>query len=69
MIEPEHPTEQYISRRMEFHEAGEVWYRERGQNRLADWSKEQADIWRAKLPTRATLATASVETAGLKEGL
>lgn len=52
MIEPKHPTEEYIEGRIAFHESGMEWYRAHDQPKLAEWSKAEAEKWRAKLKAR-----------------
>lgn len=50
MMEPAHPTEQYIERRVAFHESGAYFYAKHGQTELASWAKKMAAQWREKLP-------------------
>ncbi len=49
MIEPARRTEKYIESRIRFHEAGAYLYSKRNQTRLEKWSREQADVWKARL--------------------
>jgi hypothetical protein len=49
IVEPARPSEQYIEGRVAFHESGAEWYRKHGQTQLADWAREQAALWKAKL--------------------
>lgn len=51
MIEPEHPTPQYIRARITFHEDQAEWFRDHNQPSLAKWAQSIADTWRNKLET------------------
>jgi hypothetical protein len=52
MIEPAHPTEQYMEGRLAFFESGIAFYARHGQTQLAEWSRKEADKWREKLKGR-----------------
>ena len=52
MVEPKHPTAQYIEGRIAFHESGAEYYQKHGETKLAAWSREQMAIWTEKLTGR-----------------
>jgi hypothetical protein len=49
ILEPTHPTEQYIEGRLAFYESGAAFYSHYGQTQLAKWSSDEAEKWREKL--------------------
>jgi hypothetical protein len=49
MMEPLHPTEQYIEGRISFHQSGAEYFARQGQTQLAQWSKTLVQRWSEKL--------------------
>lgn len=49
LIEPEHPTKEYMLGRITFHESQAQWFAEHGQTQLATWARSIVESWRGKL--------------------
>jgi hypothetical protein len=49
IIEPAHPTEQYIEGRIAFHQSGAEYFARQGQTQLATWSRVLVQRWSEKL--------------------
>lgn len=49
MMEPAHPTVQYIEGRIAFHESGAEYFARQGQTQLATWSRALVKRWAEKL--------------------
>jgi hypothetical protein len=49
ILEPAHPTEQYIEGRIAFHQSGAEYFARQGQTQLAQWSRALVSRWSEKL--------------------